>query len=775
MKRFFLLLITLFTMGSSLAQDADGPIVPLSERVFLTTERSVFALGDVVNVRGTVLSTDYNDFLPYSRYVNLELIGSVTDKKGREHQDSVIVRQKVRCDERGYFFATVPTADCRQEGRYYLRAYTRFMRNQPVETFAMTSVLLTYDARKEGNSGGACVVSLYPEGGTLMAGVQQQLVAFVTDAFGNPLGGAQLAVIADADTLAAATTRPSGYAALTLMDNALAASAQAYVGVVNGAHQMRTELPAIAPAAPFLRFCRTGKKLRIQLAGKALANPATSHLYAFQNGFGLKEIALPTEGRVTVIDTSEMPEGLCTFWLTDDTPASADKSAAAPQILDQRSIWIGQVPTSKVADKALADGEGIVIRHIVSSEHPSPRAFQMLQLYNVRSEAPFPTALYSEEEREARVDLDLWLATTRFVGFDLADALAARFAYPFAPEKAMVISGKALMPDGRALKAGSVEILNLETMDNHICPITEGGHYEQAVADYVDGERFFIESIDARNKNHRYGVTLEEERPATMHNWLRISDEASAHTGHLAHTVISSLAGGVDLNEAVVTARSNHRPDLHASQLEGVYIFSHATLQQPQYYDLESVLRRSGWVDIKLADTDNPAPEYVKNLRGANVRMTMDNDWDSKEPINKVCIYRSERVGKQSLQEGGVRWMNFLLDDVLYTHNFEDILSMPVDGLESIEIVKPTLSDPRLIRNHSMDGLVIIKSRHVMKSKDIPSAGITVQPAGLTPSPSFGGAMGGCPDAPAALRPARGERIAVEFITPDRQIFSWEE
>lgn len=74
-----------------------------------------------------------------------------------------------------------------------------------------------------------------------------------------------------------------------------------------------------------------------------------------------------------------------------------------------------------------------------------------LHLYNVRSDAPFPAAVYSETEREARTDLDLWLATTRFVGFDIADALAARFDYPFLPEKALSIAGTALTPDRRIL------------------------------------------------------------------------------------------------------------------------------------------------------------------------------------------------------------------------------------------------------------------------------------------------------------------------------------
>lgn len=756
MKRLLTILYSIVAALSCLAQNETAPIVPLTERIFLTTEQNACALGCVLNVRGTVLSTDYSDFYPYSRYVNLELIGNVTDSKGTVCPDSVIVRQKVRCDERGYFFATVPTDACPEEGRYYLRAYTRFMRNRPVETFPMTSVLLTYYGRREDNHGGTCIVSLYPEGGQLMAGPQQQLVAYVTDSFGHPLGGVQLAVVAGADTLATATTRPSGYASLSLMDNALTPSAEAYVSIRNGAQEMHTELPEITSRSPFIRTFRTGKKLRVQLSEPPVEG---SHLYGFQSGFGLKEFPLPTATTSLTLDTSEMPEGLFTFWLTAETP-----DGAAPEVLSERSIWVGNVPSGQHVQKIT---EGTLIRHIVSDNHPTPRAFEMLHLYNVRSAVPFPTTFYGETEREARTDLDLWLTTASFVGFSIADALAARFDYLYAPEQALTITGTALTPDGRPLRAGSVELLNLETMDNHICTIAEDGSYSQTVADFADGDRFFIESVDTQNKNHRYGVTLEETRPATMFNWLRIADEANAHTGSLAHTVNSSIAGGVDLNEAVVTGRSNNRPDWRASQMEGIYVFSHETLQRPIFTDLESVLIRSGWVDISYADTSNPAPDYMKGLREANRSMAAGNDWGAKADINKVCIYRSGRTKNQSLQQRGRVWMNFLLDDILYTHNFEDILMMPIDGIESIEIVKPSLADSRLIRNNSMNGLIIVKSRHLMKSKDIPSAGITVRPAGLT--------LPSAPDTPTQFHPAPWERTALELITPDRQIISWEE
>lgn len=190
-----------------------------------------------------------------------------------------------------------------------------------------------------------------------------------------------------------------------------------------------------------------------------------------------------------------------------------EHNSSMPNIISQRSVWIGNVRNQ--APHELPDGS-IVVRHLINDEHRAPRAFEMLSLFNVRSDVPFPRTFYSESEREARTDLDLWLATSHFVGFDLADALAGRFDYPLAPEQALSLSGQALTPDGRPMKSGNVEILNLSTLDSYLCPIGEEGRYEQAVADFTTGTKFFIESVNIGGKNNPYDAA--EDRG--MRHWL---------------------------------------------------------------------------------------------------------------------------------------------------------------------------------------------------------------------------------------------------------------
>lgn len=745
MKHLILSFLALLSCAlASRAQTTDGPIVPLTERGYITTERSAYSLGDTLRVHGVVLSTDYTDFYPYSRYVNVELICPADDKNA--NADAVVVSQKVRTDAHGTFYATLPTDACRAEGRYYLRAYTRFMRNRPAETFPMTSVMLNFGTEKRHYEGGDWTVACYPEGGTLRAGIQQRMTVYVRDYYGNPVDGAELSAVCGDDTLAIADTRPSGYASLSFMP--LAEGTQGKLIISRYGREMSVDLPTVAPAAPTLSTFSAGRKLRVQISG------ATEglHLYAFQSGFGITEHPVGTG--LLAIGTADIPDGLITFWLTDGR-----------NVLCHRSVWVGRVGNEKPA--SLPD-DAIAIRHVTSGTTPTLHAFESLCLLpQVRSEVPFPTTFYRENEREARTDLDLWLQTTRFIAFDIRDALAANFEYPYDPERALTLTGRAYNQQQKPLTYGSVEIVNLRTMTNYVCEVDAEGRYEQAVDDYRAGDQFFIESIDHIGKNRRYGASLEQPAPATMYNWLRLNDEANYDAGHRAtslDTQSSSLAGGIDLNEVTVTAQRVGR-DWRTSQMDGLFFFDHDMLQDPIFRDLEGVLRRTGWVDII---TGNSRPQATLRNQGSRF---MANDYvsqsagDDRVSGDRFCRWRNRR--NLTLNPNGTDHMNILLDGVLITHSYDYLLSSTVDNYESIEIIGPNNSDSRLLSNYSPCGLIVLKSRHLMSKKDIPAKGITVQPEGLT-RPL-------CPNTNAQLHPAPGQRLAVDIITPDRKIISWEE
>lgn len=112
---------TIIFLCSVLIQMMAQNKILVSERIFLTPTHVYYDKNDTVEIIGQILSTDYSDFYPYSRYVYLELF----DKDSK-----LVSRQKVKCNDKGCFYTTMPLGAIKENGKYYLRGYTQFMRNR---------------------------------------------------------------------------------------------------------------------------------------------------------------------------------------------------------------------------------------------------------------------------------------------------------------------------------------------------------------------------------------------------------------------------------------------------------------------------------------------------------------------------------------------------------------------------------------------------------------------------------------------------------------------
>ena len=89
----------------------------VTEKIFLASDRMNYGLGDTISLFGQICPTDT---LNYSRYLYVELI---------TQQDSVLLRNKLKSDDRGRFCAKLPVETYWKQGTYHLRAYTRLMQN----------------------------------------------------------------------------------------------------------------------------------------------------------------------------------------------------------------------------------------------------------------------------------------------------------------------------------------------------------------------------------------------------------------------------------------------------------------------------------------------------------------------------------------------------------------------------------------------------------------------------------------------------------------------
>ena len=87
----------------------------VTEKIVLASDRMNYGLGDTISLFGQICPTDT---LNYSRYLYVELI---------TQQDSILLRNKLKSDDKGRFSANLPVETYWQQGTYNLRAYTRLM------------------------------------------------------------------------------------------------------------------------------------------------------------------------------------------------------------------------------------------------------------------------------------------------------------------------------------------------------------------------------------------------------------------------------------------------------------------------------------------------------------------------------------------------------------------------------------------------------------------------------------------------------------------------
>lgn len=158
---------------------------PLSavERVYLHCDRSLYAAGETIWMRGWI--TDDTE-VPTSKFLYVELL--------RDGMESVEKRIKVK-ERNGMFFGQMELPDDLDSGWYTLRAYTKAQKDWPAEALFHTRVLIRGSGSVPELYGGTQVGmhGLSESGSTVLVSMETasdgRLSVFLHDNAGNPVAG----------------------------------------------------------------------------------------------------------------------------------------------------------------------------------------------------------------------------------------------------------------------------------------------------------------------------------------------------------------------------------------------------------------------------------------------------------------------------------------------------------------------------------------------------------------------------------------------------------
>lgn len=659
-----------------------------SEQIFLGVAKTEWAPNDTIEANGIVTCLASGNIRPYSRYLYIELLDS---------SDSVMVRQKVGCDENGRFRARIPTVSVVSVGVYYVRAYTNLMRNFSGENFALQPVLIgeAFPKREKGN--GVLRCSIYPEGGFLVEGQVQGIVASVTDYSGKAISGVKLSVVNDkGDTLCVGKTRTSGLANLKFVP--LAARHYKLFVTDNGV-TTSLEIPQAYPDRMKLQCAINGNKLMFEVLNANGSLPA-SRLYLYDKANGLVLIG---KGRPSGIVPLGNRLGVTTVFLTDSVGNVLSESSLTSKY---RMTELPSLPDTIAADSIGAwlerigssDGKSVFARFATKNECWNQFAESELQYKSdYASPLPFPDNFFKENAKNRSVDLQDWLSTAKFSRFAIRDAIAKDTAlYVYMPEMNMTIHGEVSAVYSNA--GASLVAYNTESNNVYDTTLDKDGRFRMAVDDFADGTSFFLQTMDKRSKPVDSKIILDNDSYPSVSPHEKYSLWQSEYAESKA-TVNGMMQGG-QLPDVVVKARVKRDEHLSTEKFYSYNYVGREKIEQYNYLYLVDILRGIPSVMVRYNPENSKNPWQISSNRGMSTLNA------SSEGL--VILLDGSRVENEQKA---------------------DVLQMSADEIETVELLRPWQA--LAYTWGAVDGAIKVMTRGADKSK-VRSKGIFYTPFGLS-------------------------------------------
>lgn len=741
MRKILFIYIFLVVLGHSFSQVS----VYRGEKIYLAVEKERIIPGDTLEMAGWLVEAQTFALAPYSSYVYIEL----TDQR-----DSMVVRQKLAVPS-GIFHARLPIDRFQAPGRYYIRAYTQFMRNQPEGMFPLYS--LQIGQRDDGQiplRKGKTIdkVHFYPEGGHLVNDCLQQLIFEVNDPLGWPVEAKGELIDSQGNLLQSnLSTDPTGRGSIRFIFR----EGERYKLRINpGSHpsdgkESRMYTLPVAEKHPSLQLTDNRGRVRYSLTASP-AQEGTYRFVLFFRGIYLMEDTLSAAHPVGIADLSGYPSGICAGLLL----------SAKNEVLAERLLFhLGHEyrTTAQAYDNLLPEMDEN--RFKPGEKLPLPFArFDSLGSYRIRfqeiapendqqathttfpghdivsyllltSEFPadeFPFTGYTAPDLAAHLqEIDRWLITRRWKRFSLLDVLQAKLTYRFLPEKCLLLQGRVETELGNPLKGGKLIAMNADNGYTYEGGIDAKGRFQVAVDDFYEGQTFFLQAYDRKGKSYAYKVIPDPETYPGVDNRLKKWLVASGGDSVVATSSTRIASGGITLSDDTKEEKIYRLPEIEVA----ARIRKEAPETQDFYVQrkiTQELIQKRSYPDII---------SYLQDLSGIRVGKVSLNAAAAEDDLSmfRYAIFTTRGVAvlKKSSdpyqrQPGE---LPVLLDGTLVdTHHV--LTTLDPQTVTSIERLTP--GQALAYTSFGFEGAILIQTRDYRKEKP-QSKGVQWQPSGLSP------------------------------------------
>ena len=387
---------TIIFLCSVLIQMMAQNKILVSERIFLTPTHVYYDKNDTVEIIGQILSTDYSDFYPYSRYVYLELF----DKDSK-----LVSRQKVRCNDKGCFYATMPLGAIKENGKYYLRGYTQFMRNRK-NTYYPTVPLYVGSRPVISTDNHTIKASFFPEGGHLVNNHSQNISIYLCNTINQPIETNYWILKNGVDTIYNGKTSLSG-----LSIAAFTPEKNANYTLQTPQNKQSFKIPSTERIPTIPTTIHKNRLVCRILSENQESSNTPLHLFIYHNSFGLKEMSI--DKGLAVADMTGCTPGVLTIWLTDEQQIpiaqrvlwTSDIKDATE--LEMKSVFRMNEKLSFCLNDTVS-GSQTFVRIVPAWDSQSISSYAMLNFTNeLSSSLPFPPYYNEEDEKTCLLGFSL--------------------------------------------------------------------------------------------------------------------------------------------------------------------------------------------------------------------------------------------------------------------------------------------------------------------------------------------------------------------------------
>lgn len=761
MNKLFLLLCLLIYQQAAVSQNYRP------ERIFLSPDKEICVPGDTLRVKGQVFSSDSKAFYPYSRYLYLECINQ---------KDSVLLRQKIACNDKGYFQTVLLTNVDWTPGVCYLRAYTRWMQNFSEGSFTVAPFLLGVAPPVKEAYARELHARFFPEGGHLLEGFLQNMVFQLTDDDGFPITDARSYLLDEQNDTLVHKIEVSSSGLGRLSFHPEAGKTYRLLSLYHGA---RYSFP--------LQVAAEGASLQAVIGRGRLVCRILSHepgdrfrLFLYHPQRGLQELPFLAAEKMAVLDVSDYGEGILSVFLMDK---ELNKLA-------ERTVWIGKeadtLPFSPISCSlpqtvmspgqpltytlAVPDSSSVFVRVVRKDNLTASQATAAFAWGGeVSSPVRFPLLDNPSPEVLQAVRND-WLVTASFSLFCPEVVLKKGMTYPYPIEDGLYLKGQVWKDKDKSFGPGLLDVQNKQAGIFYTASIEKDGSFIVPVDNYPNRAPFLLTAKSLKGKVEDCRFSLQEDSfpkvviPQRLVLHPRVHSEVVLGDTTLRYSVDENEQKVYHLDGVKVEAR---KPiDIREISRMSFNYIGEEELQRWPAKSVRTLLNQFTSITITEHGSGSGAG-VLREIYNEKLRVDPMRDYEEKslerEGSEPTIVWRNG--GRYGSLMGATVPLNVVVNGDLVFGSIADILNWSAGDIKSIELIRP--DDARAAVYNTPNGAVVIETvREVHLNQEEPQ-GELVRPFGLTVWEEQKNNAVTAPFLPGAYR------LLIDVVSSDNQVVSF--